>query len=643
MRSINILSSTFICVSTLAYSQQHKFMVYPKFDEIELHKKQSTIENNAEAEILYNSISINPSPSNQHLFQKTFFSKIKIYDKKRSEDWLNIEIPVASGESLDDFEVTVYNYINNKVEKIVINKREQLKENLVKGLKYYKLAIPNVTDGTLIEYHYKLDTNNVFNLTYYLQYNIPVVYQEFNFEYPETLTYSFNSVGNAVQPKYNFSATENKLGNTLNIYKFGYENTISVQKESYVKNFDRYRAKVKPELRKFVGKYFTYESADKWDKLAEKLKYNDNFGGYLKTGVKDILPSDIKEYYDHFERANKIFDFVKKNYKWNKDFGIIANHGLRQIAKLKSGSSVEINLFLVALLRNAGLNANPVLISTTENGVLNILSPNLNSVNHVLASVKIGDQLYFYDATSSASKANLLPERDWNDFAVLIEDEKGTDISFSNTNINKKELIIKANIDLQNSEITGNFTQKENGLYAIESYDEFDVNKEKYNQSFKNDFGTNVKEVESKLLDNGDFESQMKFASNNLIDMVGNKIILNPLLFLNVGNEAFDQKEERKNQIDFISAFTREKRVEITIPDGYIVSDLPKPKKIETDDKEIAYTYKVEFANNKLSVISKVDVLSQNYPKEYYTFFKQIWKIISESENQVVSLVKNLK
>ena len=132
----------------------------------------------------------------------------------------------------------------------------------------------------------------------------------------------------------------------------------------------------------------------------------------------------------------------------------------------------------------------------------------------------------------------------------------------------------------------------------------------------------------------------MKFSTSNLIDVVGNKIILNPLLFLNSGNEVFDQKDERKNQIDFISAFTREKKVEIEIPDGYNVADLPKPKKIQTDDKEITYLYKVEFGNNKLSVISKVDVASQNYPKEYYTFFKQIWKIITESENQVISLIK---
>lgn len=628
-------------VANLIFSQEHKFLDYPKFNEADLKKTNSQIEKNAPAEILYNSLSIDLSPSNQYFYQKKYFSKIKIYDKKRSEEWLNLNIPVASGESLNDFEVIVYNYKNNSVERTIINKQDQLKENLVKGLKFYKLAIPNILDGSVIEYHYRIETSNVFNLTYYLQYNIPVIYQEYIFEYPESLTYTFNSTGNSLAPKYNMSKSLSRLGVNMNMYKFGYENVSSVQKENFVKGSDRDRAKIKPELKKYAAKYFLFESSDKWNKLAEKLKYSDNFGGFLETGVRDIVPEDIKKTIDPLERANKVFDFVKNNYKWNKNFGIIASQSLRQFVKSKSGNSADINLLLTALLKDVKLEANPVLISTVENGVLNVFTPNLNNVNMVLASIKIKDQLYFYDATSFASKVNILPERDWNDFGILLEDDKATDFSFSNTNISKKELFVKADIDVQNSEIKGNISQIETGLYAIEAYDNFDDNHDKYNQAFKTDFAVNAKDIESKLLPDGGFESKMKFSSSNLMDIVGDKIILNPILFLNTRNESFDQKEERKNQIDFISAFTKEKKVELTIPDGYKVTDLPKPKKIVTDDKEISYTYKVEILNNKILVNSKVDVLSQNYPKEYYTFFKQIWKIMNESENQVISLIKN--
>jgi hypothetical protein len=617
-------------------------MSYPHFDEADLNKTHSLIDKNAPAEILYNSVSYNVAPSEWYMVTKKFFSKIKIFDKKNAEEWLNIEIPIGDNERLAEFQLTVYNYQNGKVEKTIINKKDQLKENLIKGIKIYKLAIPNILDGSVIEYNYKLENNNIFNLTYYLQYNIPVVYQEYNFEYPVLMSYAFNNTGtNILKPKYSIIKNQDHVGGGFEVFRFGYENIASVPKELFVKDNERYRARVKPELTKYSTKYFSYDSAETWSKVADRLNNNDEFGAYLKNNVKDILPENIKTFYDPLERANKIFDFVKDNYKWNKKDGIITSQKLRQLTKTKSGSAADINLLLVMLLRDAGLEANPLLISTVDNGILNIFSPNPGNLNMVLASVKINNQFYFYDATSFASKANMLPRKDWNDFGILIEGTKGIDLSFTNTNISKKDIIIKANLDIENSEITGTFTQNENGLYAIESYDEFDENNDKYNQSFKTEFNTNMKEVQSILDDKGNFKSEMKFSTNNLIDVVGNKIILNPLLFLNSGNEVFDQKDERKNQIDFISAFTREKKVEIEIPHGYKVIDLPKPKKIQTDDKEITYLYKVEFVNNKLSVISKVEVASQNYPKEYYVFFKQIWRIITESENQVISLIKN--
>jgi hypothetical protein len=55
------------------------------------------------------------------------------------------------------------------------------------------------------------------------------------------------------------------------------------------------------------------------------------------------------------------------------------------------------------------------------------------------------------------------------------------------------------------------------------------------------------------------------FANTNLMDVIGNKVIINPMMFLNAEKESFDQTEERMHQIDFTSAFTKEKRVELEI------------------------------------------------------------------------------
>ena len=82
------------------------------------------------------------------------------------------------------------------------------------------------------------------------------------------------------------------------------------------------------------------------------------------------------------------------------------------------------------------------------------------------------------------------------------------------------------------------------------------------------------------------------------------------------------------------------KKVVLEIPEGYTIEELPKSKKIVTEDKEIAYSYVIEQKGNTLEIISTTTVGSADYPKEYYPAFKQIWGVASKSENQVISLVK---
>lgn len=617
---------------------QHQFLNRPDFDEADLKKENSLIEKSAPAEILYRTVKINVL--RDYSVEKEYYSKIKIFNKEKAEEWMNIEIPLQTGEFLDNYDVNIYNRSNGKVEKISIDKKDQLKENYVKGLKFYKLAVPNILDGSIIEYSYKITTKNIFSLTHYLEQSIPVVYQEYNLEYPDSLAYFFDNTGHFILPKHQASTTENRMGVSYNIYRFGYENMKPIRKESFVKDLNRYRGKIRPELKKFVTRYFSYEEISDWDAAAEKLSEIDNFGGYLKSNVKDIVPENIKTYYEPLERANKIFNFVKENYKWNRKEGIFTEKTVNQLIKTKSGNAADINLLLIMLLRNAGIEANPLLISTIDNGILNITAPNIGNLNFVLASVKINGKTYLYDATSFNSKADLLPERDWNDFGILLERGKGISLSLKNTNTSKKEQLVKASLDIENSTINGTFSQKDNGMYGIESYDEFEINKDKYNESVKSKFGVDIKNIESKVLKNGDFETQMEFSSNSLIDVIGRKIVINPLLFLTKENEAFDQVEERKYGIDFISAFDKEKRVEISIPEGYKVLNLPKDRKIRTNDKEISYSFKAENIGDRLIITSKITTASQSYPKEYYPVFKQIWKAMSDSENQVISLEK---
>ena len=209
------------------------------------------------------------------------------------------------------------------------------------------------------------------------------------------------------------------------------------------------------------------------------------------------------------------------------------------------------------------------------------------------------------------------------------------------TNIKSSNTFLTVNGKINDDgSISGTYSDRDTGAYAMYVKDSYDDNAEKYKKQYKENFSMDFTDITSKVLENGDFESSMKFSSMNLIDRVGKKMIINPMLFLNKSSNEFDQTEVRQYPIDFGSPITKVKKIVLEIPEGYVIEEMPKEKRIVTEDKEIAYTYSVEQKGNKLEVTTTTKVSSSDYPKEYYPAFKQIWGVASKFENQVISLVK---
>ncbi|WP_312076236.1 transglutaminase-like domain-containing protein [Chryseobacterium sp.] len=639
---MKLLEKYFFILSLISVSfnaQDKEFIIDPTTTEEEVTKKHSSIDKNAEAEILYSKTFYDIDKDFQT--EKKVFMKVKIYQKNRVQNWLNVQIPVTGDERITQFLGKVSTYKNGTVLTTFTDKNEQLKENLVKGVKIYKLAFPSVEDGSVIEYSYTISNAHSMQIVENLEFDIPVVYKVFHMEYPETLFYSFTHMGKMLQPSQKSDKSVVHVGGSHKITKMLFENIPSVKAEEYVKNMKNYRASLKPQMRSLQTNLYSYESFNDWSEASKKLQQNDNFGNYLKGNPGEIFPVDAKGITDKKKKADYIFNFVKKNFKWNNSNAIVSSQPYRQFIKSKAGNSADLNLFLITLLRFADIEAHPVLISTVSNGLLNYLDPSLSNVDKVLASVKIDNDYFFYDATSFASQANILPEEDWNYNGVMLLPKKALDISFANTSLSTTEEYADVKINVENSNISGNLKKISSAMFAINEFENFDLNNSKYNELFKALYALNISSVNSKLLEDGKFESSMKYSSDSHLDVIGKKIIFNPLLFFAKSNESFEQTTQRQFDIDFPSPFQRSKVVEIEIPEDYQVDTMPRNKFVETDDREISFKYNCELiAGNKLKVFSTIKVSSESYPKEYYPIFKQIWKTISDTENQVISLIK---
>lgn len=624
-------------------AQKHEFLNSPKFNDADLSKQKSALDENAPAEILYKSVHFSIDNGTGNLIKRTFY-RIKIYDKDKAEDWLNLEIPLyqsgSDQETLTKMKAFTYNLENGSSLVTKVDKSSKYKSKESKYVSITKFAFPNVKNGSVIEYQYEVTSPFLFSVPEILiETDTPSLYTEYVLDSPSNIAYNVNYTG-FLTPKYREVDERTLYGTSYRTYRFGYENVKGFKTEKFVSNDRNYRTKVSAELHSTNFRELKLFSSS-WEQIKQRLYENEDFGGELKKTklAKENMPSNIAGISNEVEKANAIFNYVKNTFTWNQDRGIYVEDGIKKMLETKTGNAAEINLFLVMMLREAGIKADPLTISTINHGLINIASPNISNMNFVIAAIQTKDGFHLYDATSKQSSIDQLPPRDWNQFGILMAKEKVQQLTMENTKPSFTYLTVDAKINDDGS-VSGSYSDKDTGTYAMFAKENYDDNADKYKKQYKENFSVDFTNIDSKVLENGDFESTMKFSSENMIDKVGKKIIINPMLFLNKTSNEFDQTEERRYPIDFISPYSRVKKVVLEIPEGYVIEEMPKSKKIVTEDKEIEYNYIIEQKENKLEIVSTTKVASADYPKEYYPAFKQIWGVASKQENQVISLVK---
>ena len=628
-------------ISVFVFSQ-HKFMKYPEFNKNELSKTKSTIKEDAHAEILYSSIS-NLIINGQ--LETKVFKRIKIYNKEKSSQYLDVEIPLYEGngekESVSGLKAVTYNLENDKVVTSKVEKDAKFRSKEQKNRFIQKFTFPNVKDGSIIEYQYQLNSPflQLLDKTY-LEFDIPVVYEEYIFDFPKFFGYNYNFQG-GLMPKYKEDQAQMMYGQDYYNLRLGFENVPPFKAENFVKNDRNYITNIRPELNStnFNNTFKSY--ATTWDDIRDKLKEYDDFGGQLskKSLARNVLSQDILSMTLPKEKANKILKFVQSTYTWDGNVGLFTGDGIKSLIDSKIGNSAEINLYLIMLMREAGLNVSPMIMNTVNRGILNIAFPTIGAPNYVVACLEDNGNYYLYDATSKFSLPNLLPPRAYNYNAILLKDKKAEILQINNFIESKTYLNVDAKLN-EDTTFEGNFKDRDTKTFAILAYDEYVDNKQDYEKKYKERYTFNFNNYKSEVVNDNEFQTSFDFNTDGFVDGVGGKLIFNPLLFLYRQNHEFNQTEERKYPIEFLSPYETVKKVTITIPDNYKFENLPKSKKFKTEDDGIVYSYVVSTEGNKITVETSVKIDSDNYPREYYPAFKQIFDAITQLEGQLVTLVK---
>jgi len=409
----NLLLLAALLLSTYVMAQD---FTYGNISGAEIDMKKYDKDTSAHAVVLkeFGESRINPDNEDNIRLYYYYHVKIKVFDSKGFNKG-SIEVPIYSGdnniyEKVDDIKATTY-YIddNGNSQNIGLDPKNIFTVKQDKHWSIIKFAMPGMRKGSIIEYSYRLESPYFFETfkTWHFQDDIPKISSEYTVHIPAFYNYKVTLVGGlkltknigVVEPDC-FSLRGQK--NPCSKITYGLSNIPAFVGEDYMTSPKNFLSALYFELEDYTSPYtYAKEKVTKeWKDIDQQLKSNEDFGGELKRKslFKDRLKDIIAGKTD-MDKANAIYTYLQKWFKWNDYIGIYSTDGIRTALNSHTGSVADINLSLVAALNEAAIPTEAVILSTRSHGNINTLYPTLGDFNYVVAKANIGGKSYLLDAS----------------------------------------------------------------------------------------------------------------------------------------------------------------------------------------------------------------------------------------------------
>lgn len=373
----------------------------------------------------------------QSMITFDYHTKIKFFDNKEFEREGSFEIPVYSGENLlyetvEDIKgTTYYKDENGIVQQVDLDPKKIFTVKESKRWSIMKFAMPALRSGCVIDVSYKVTSPYLFNFhSWNFQGFIPKVNSEYEVHIPAFWNYNATLNGYLKLTKntsrvekncftYGSTGYTSQLSADCSNIIYGISDVPAFKEEDYMTSKKNYMSAVNFELtdQTDLNTGTKVKYTKEWKDIDYFLKTNYGFGTQLKRKelMKERIAPLIASTTDPLEKAQIIYNYVRKTIKWDERNDFISYDGIKQALENHKGNSGDINLALVTALNAGGVNTEAVMLSTREHGNLNKLYPNLTNFDYVIAKVNIGDKSYLLDATDPLLPFGVLPMRCLND------------------------------------------------------------------------------------------------------------------------------------------------------------------------------------------------------------------------------------
>ena len=647
-----------LAISMIANAQDiEPNLKWGKPTDQELQMAEYALDKEADAVVLYHKTDVSYQFTNNDfrvIYRVNTRLKVLKPEGKRVADgqiaYLENETNRTRREIVTGLKATAYNMEDGKLVKTKMERSMTSEERLDKNQMVMKFSVPQVKVGTVIEIEYRIDSDYYGNIRdWYAQRDIPVLYTCYELSIPEWFTFNIEETGmNHMEKKENsepmtllFSGgTENIL---TNIKTFVGRNLPALKDDDFVWHAADYGDKVTAELAGIFIPGSVYKSyTSTWDDIDNQLLSDEDFGGRLKRNspLKDeIIAAGIPDISDKKERIAAVWKLLKSKVRWNGDYAFWGKSASK-ILKEGTGTNADINFLLINMLQDAGIESTPVVMRTRDSGILPLSHSSLKYLNTFVVGIPMTDSgMAYLDGSAEDGYLNVLPAKLLVTRARVVQ-KTGADL-WVNLQANargRETAIVQAQLSTD-GQLKGQkstmlveeaaaakrrvWRLAKDSTELIQKMQERDgIEIQSYRLEGRHDFSPTVKE-------------EMTFTKQ--CDVAGDMIYLNPLVFIPQHESPFTTAE-RILPIEFPYNQSETQNVIITLPEGYVVEEAPKPIIIKFDGATARIICNVN--GNQLSVQYQMNISQTFYASTQYQDLKAFFDSVVESNKHILTIKK---
>ena len=587
IRALLTLPAVLFCSLLYAQTPDYRF---GKVSEDELTMSSYEKDADADAVILYEEAKLYFTISTVISKQYDYRARIKIL-KPEGTDQADVSIHYISKSDMKELvtsiDATAYNLEGGKMVKTPLKKQYVFTEKIDENNSLIKFSIPEVREGTVIEYRYRLTSPNVtFFPSFRFQHSIPVARSHMEAEIPEFFKVAINLKGHQsidISETASTGSIANAHGGSANltysnrVIKADARDLPALRKEPFVWCLNDYRSILDFELTQiaFPGQLLQNFSAS-WESVNSTLA-KSSFHTSCRIGnpFKDEVAAIKSKEATAVEKVRDVLKLVQSKMKWNGDYRLFSDRP-RAAATAGSGTSAEINFVLMAALRDAGFEVVPILLNPRHNGRLPYTRATIDGIGTFVVRVDTGDQQYVYvDGTEPNSDVNILPAELLVDRARVygIDGEQGwCDLLKLATGTQSINMTLTLNAD---GTVTGHIVEdylKQGALNISDRYTGAQSEQE-YIEDIEKEQNIQIENLKINGIGSSFVRQEYDMSySPNLTDEY---VYLNATILPFISKNPFTA-QTRMLPVEFPDAQMYNIRCTLTVPQEYVVEEKPK-------------------------------------------------------------------